>query len=67
MSFSPVLRWFALAIVLLLSLGWKVAVSHDAYNKGLEKKEADGQRKIAEFLFANTLQLCLRKRQQTCP
>jgi len=46
-----VLRWFALAIVVLLSLGWKVAVSHDAYNKGLEKKEADGQRKITEFLF----------------
>jgi len=46
-----VLRWFALAIVVLLSLGWKVAVSHDAYNKGLEKKEADGQRKFSEFLI----------------
>jgi hypothetical protein len=42
-----VLKWFALAIVVLLSLGWKVAVSHD----WLEKKEADGQRKIADFLF----------------
>jgi hypothetical protein len=46
-----VLRWFAFTIVVLLSLGWKVAVSHDAYNNGLEKKEAEGQRKIAEFLF----------------
>ena len=49
------LRWFALAIVVLLSLGWKVAISHDPYNNGLEKKEADGERKIAEFLFRQHL------------
>ena len=51
MSFFPVLRWFALAIVVLLSLGWKVAVSHDAYNEGQKKREIDGQREIAEFLI----------------
>jgi hypothetical protein len=45
----------------LLSLGWKVAVSHDAYNKGLKKKEADGERKIAEFLFRQHLTVVSEK------
>jgi hypothetical protein len=48
-KFSPVLRWFLL-ILLVITLGWKVvAVQPDDYS-GFEKKEADGKRKIAEFL-----------------
>lgn len=48
-KFSPVLRW-SLLILLVLSLGWKVvAVQPDDYS-GFEEKEADGKRKIAEFL-----------------
>jgi len=49
-KFSPVLKWFLLIILLVLTLGWKVAtVQPDEYS-GFEKKEADVQRKIAEFL-----------------
>ena len=48
MSFSLVLRLCAL-ILLVLTLGWKVAISHGVFNE-LETKKTDDQRKIAEFL-----------------
>ena len=48
MKFSPVLRWFVL-VLLVLTLGWKVAVRPDTSNE-IEKKETDSQRKIADFL-----------------
>ena len=48
MKFSPVLRLCAL-ILLVLTLGWKVAISNGVFNE-LETKKTDDQRKIAEFL-----------------
>jgi hypothetical protein len=47
-KFSPALSWFVL-VLLVLTLGWKGAVRPDTYNE-IEKKEADSQRKIADFL-----------------
>jgi hypothetical protein len=48
-KFSPVLSWSVL-VLLVLTLGWKVAARPDA-SSVIEKREADGQRKIADFLI----------------
>jgi hypothetical protein len=47
-KFSPVLSSSVL-VLLVLTLGWKLAVRPDSSNE-LEKKEIDRQRKIADFL-----------------
>jgi len=47
-KFSPVFRWLVLA-VLVLTLGWKLAIRPDT-SEEIEKKQADSQRKLADFL-----------------
>jgi hypothetical protein len=48
-KFSPTLSWFVL-VLLVLTLGWKVAVPRPDASNVIEKREIDRQRKIADFL-----------------
>ena len=63
MKFSPVLKWFVL-VVLVLTLGWKVAVRRDIPEE-IEKKHADSQRKLADFLVRQHFTIVPEKEKQT--
>jgi hypothetical protein len=64
-NFSPMLRWFVL-ILLVLTVGWKVAVRPDNPHE-LEKKETDAQRKIAEFLVRQHFAILVSERTTDTP
>jgi hypothetical protein len=59
------LRWFVL-ILLVLTLGWKVAVRPDNSHE-LEKKETEAQSKIAEFLVRQHFAILVSERTTDTP
>jgi hypothetical protein len=64
-KFSPVLSWFVL-VVLVLTLGWKVAVRPDT-SAEIEKKQADSQRKLADFLVRQHFTIVPEKKTLDLP